>query len=180
MTCFKTLKITTLACAALTLAACVTETRYDWVQVPNPVPAKRAAAPTPAPAPAPAPAPTVDLAQDFIAWAGDRIYFDTDQSALRPEAKDTLDRQADWLRRHPDTQARIEGNADERGSTDYNQALGSRRAEAARAYLVDHGIAASRVSTASNGKAQPIDSGSGPDALARNRNARTIVIVAGK
>jgi peptidoglycan-associated lipoprotein len=111
--------------------------------------------------------------QDFIINAGDRVYFDLDQYTLRDEAKAVLDRQAQWLQRYPQVMIRIEGNADERGTREYNLALGSRRAESVRAYLATRGIPAGRMTTISYGKEMPIDPGSNEDAWAKNRNAHT-------
>ncbi len=149
--------------------------------------------PKPAPAPAPPPvaeaAPTTELppgapetpaartVQELLAAeAGDRVYFALDSDALDPEARDILQRQAEWLRARPGVNARIEGNADERGTREYNLALGARRAAAARQALVAGGVAASRVTTISFGKERPLDTASNEDAWARNRNAHTVVI----
>jgi peptidoglycan-associated lipoprotein len=160
---------------AMTLAvsACATTKEYDWVEVPgSPRPqivrevvVEQIVQPQP-----------VNLVRDFADRAGDRIYFDTDKSTLRPDAKDILDRQVEWLNQHPDVRVRLEGNADLRGSITYNQALGARRAQAARDYLVAHGIAAPRITSVSFGEDHPIESGEGAEALARNRNVRVILV----
>jgi peptidoglycan-associated lipoprotein len=113
--------------------------------------------------------------QDFVINAGDRVYFDTDQYTLRDDARGVLDRQAAWLQRYPQVMVRIEGNADERGTREYNLALGARRAESIRAYLASRGVAGGRVTTISYGKERPIDGGSGEDAWARNRNGHTAI-----
>jgi peptidoglycan-associated lipoprotein len=104
---------------------------------------------------------------------GDRVYFDTDEYTLRDDARALLDKQAQWLTQYPAVQIRIEGNADERGTREYNLALGGRRAESVRAYLSSRGIAASRITTISYGKERPIDAGTGEEAWAKNRNAHT-------
>ena len=103
----------------------------------------------------------------------DRVLFDTDRSALTADAEATLDRQAAWLQQNQRIAVQIAGNADERGTEEYNVALGQRRANAARDYLVSHGVQGSRISTISYGKDRPTALGSTPDAWAQNRNAIT-------
>ncbi len=114
--------------------------------------------------------------QDFVVNIGDRVYFDLDQYQIRPEAFARLDAQAQWLQRYPQVTIRIEGNADERGTREYNLALGARRAESVRNYLVDRGIPAGRIDTISYGKERPIAEGSNEAAWARNRNAHTAIV----
>jgi peptidoglycan-associated lipoprotein len=114
--------------------------------------------------------------QDFVVNVGDRIYFDLDSYEVRPEAYGRLDAQAQWLARYPGVRVRIEGNADERGTREYNLALGARRAESVRYYLVERGVAAGRIDTISYGKERPIAEGSNEDAWARNRNAHTAIV----
>jgi peptidoglycan-associated lipoprotein len=113
--------------------------------------------------------------QDFVINAGELVYFDTDSSSLRDDAHPVLDAQANWLRRYQAVRERIEGNCDERGTREYNFALGARRANAVRDYLVGRGVAAGRIQTVSYGKERPLDGGSNEDAWARNRNARTAI-----
>jgi peptidoglycan-associated lipoprotein len=113
--------------------------------------------------------------EDLVAQAGDRIFFDTDQSRVNEEARQILTRQADWLKRNAQVSVWIAGNCDERGTTEYNLALGQRRANVARDYLVAQGVARERMETISFGKDRPIDPGSSPDAWAKNRNAITSV-----
>ncbi len=115
-------------------------------------------------------------AQDFVVNVGDRIYFDLDSYSVRSEAFPRLDAQVAWLQRYPGVTVRIEGNADERGTREYNLALGARRAEAVRAYLVERGISAGRIDTISYGKESPIAAGSSEDSWARNRNAHTAIV----
>ena len=90
-------------------------------------------------------AATPGSAQDFVVNVGDRIYFDLDSYDVRPEAMPRLDAQAQWLQRYPGVTVRIEGNADERGTREYNLALAARRAEAVRTYLINRGIPAGRI-----------------------------------
>ncbi|MDF2900869.1 MAG: pal, partial [Phenylobacterium sp.] len=114
--------------------------------------------------------------QDFVVNIGDRIYFDLDSYQVRPEAFPRLDAQVAWLQRYPGVTVRIEGNADERGTREYNLALGSRRANSVREHLVSRGVAPSRISTVSFGKERPIDPGTTEEAFQRNRNARTAIV----
>jgi peptidoglycan-associated lipoprotein len=114
--------------------------------------------------------------QDFVINVTDRIFFEVDQYEVRDEAAAILERQAAWLNRYPAVQVRIEGNADERGTREYNLALGSRRATAVRDYLVGLGVSPSRISTVSFGKERPVDPGADDEAFRRNRNARTAII----
>jgi peptidoglycan-associated lipoprotein len=114
--------------------------------------------------------------QDFVINVGDRVYFDFDQATIRTDAGPVLSAQADWLRRYPEIRVRIEGNADERGTREYNFALGARRADAVRDFLVAHGVAPGRIATISYGKEQPIDGGHDESAWAKNRNAHTAIV----
>ena len=114
--------------------------------------------------------------QDFVVNVGDRVYFDLDSYSVRPEAQPRLDAQAAWLSRYPQVTIRIEGNADERGTREYNLALGARRAEAVRTYLIQRGVPAGRIDTISFGKERPIAEGSSEAAWAQNRNAHTAIV----
>lgn len=109
---------------------------------------------------------------------GHRVFFGFDQYNLRPDAQETLRRQADFLLRPENMgiRIRIAGNCDERGTREYNLALGERRANAAKAYLVGLGVDASRITTISFGKERPIDPRSTPAAWAKNRNATTTIM----
>jgi peptidoglycan-associated lipoprotein len=122
------------------------------------------------------PAVPESLAKAFAEQAGDRVFFAFDSYDLDAEARAVLERQAAWLRAHPQVRALINGNADERGTREYNLALGARRAEAARAYLAVRGVAAGRLETMSYGKERPIDPRSSEEGWARNRNAQTVLI----
>ncbi|HQT76168.1 MAG: peptidoglycan-associated lipoprotein [Rhodospirillales bacterium 20-64-7] len=113
--------------------------------------------------------------EDLVQSVGDRIFFNTDSSSLSPQAMATLDRQAAWLQQYPQVNVWVAGNCDERGTEEYNLALGQRRANADREYLVAHGIARTRIETISYGKSRPIDAASTPQAWAQNRNAITSV-----
>ena len=113
--------------------------------------------------------------EDLVQSAGDRVFFDTDRSSLNQQATTTLDRQSSWLQQYPQVNIWIAGNCDERGTEEYNLALGQRRANADRDYLVAHGINRGRIETISYGKSRPIDAASTPEAWAQNRNAITSV-----
>ncbi len=113
--------------------------------------------------------------QDFVINVGDRVYFDFDQYGVRADAQPILGAQAAWLNRYPAVAVRIEGNCDERGTREYNLALGARRASSARDFLVSHGVDPARITTISYGKERPIDPGEGEDAWAKNRNAHTAI-----
>jgi peptidoglycan-associated lipoprotein len=106
---------------------------------------------------------------------GSRVYFATDKSDITPEARRSLERQAEWLKRYPNVTVTIEGHCDERGTREYNLALGERRATSVKNVLVALGIPANRVSTISYGKERPAVVGSTEQAWAQNRRGVTIV-----
>lgn len=99
------------------------------------------------------------------------VYFDYDQSVLTPEAQDILRRKAVWMQTTPDVKAIVEGHCDERGTTEYNLALGDRRAQSVKVFLEDLGIDGTRMSTISYGEEQPIDPGNNEEAWVKNRRA---------
>ncbi len=113
--------------------------------------------------------------EDMVVNVGDRVFFALDKSDLGTEAQATLDRQAAWLKKYPSTKITLEGHCDERGTREYNLALGERRATAAKNYLVAAGISAARVNTISYGKERPAVVGSTDEAWAQNRRAVTVV-----
>ena len=113
--------------------------------------------------------------QDLAATAGDRIFFAFDSAEISSEAQRILQRQADWLRRYPNVSVTLEGHCDERGTREYNLALGERRAQAARNVLIALGIPGTRMSTISYGKERPAVPGSSEDAYGQNRRAVTVV-----
>ena len=112
---------------------------------------------------------------DLAANVGDRVFFDFNSYSVRPDARATLDRQAAWLKRYPQLSVVIEGHADERGTREYNLALGDRRANSVRDYLASQGIPSSRVRTVSFGKERPLALGSNEEAWAQNRRGMTVV-----
>lgn len=113
--------------------------------------------------------------EDLVANVGDRVFYPLDGSTLSGEARATLDRQAGWLSRYPQTSIQVAGNCDERGTEEYNLALGQRRASAARDYLVARGVSSARISTISYGENRPTALGSDDQAWSQNRNAITSV-----
>ena len=114
---------------------------------------------------------------DLVAKAGsDVVYFGTDEYALDAASKATLTAQAKWLIANPSVRASIEGHCDERGTREYNQALGERRANSARDYLLSQGVPAARLLVTSWGKEKPVASGSSEEDWAQNRRAATVVI----
>jgi peptidoglycan-associated lipoprotein len=113
--------------------------------------------------------------EDLAKNVGDRVFFAFDKAALSSDDKATLDRQAAWLGKFPTVNVQIAGNCDERGTEEYNIALGQRRANAARDYLVARGTADGRITTISYGKDRPVATGSDEEAWRQNRNAITSV-----
>ena len=114
--------------------------------------------------------------EDLVQNVGDRVFFDFNQSTLRPDGQTTLDRQAAWLMRYPQVKVQVAGNCDDRGTEEYNLALGSRRANATRDYLVAKGVDPSRITTISYGKDRPVALGDNEEAWAQNRNTITSVL----
>lgn len=117
--------------------------------------------------------------QDFTVNVGDRIFFDTDSSAIRADAQATLDRQAQWLAQYPTYKIVIEGHADERGTRVYNLALGARRAAATREYLIARGVPGNRLQTISFGKERPVAVCDDISCWSQNRRAVTAISGAG-
>lgn len=114
--------------------------------------------------------------EDFRVSVGDRVFFGYDRFDLTPEARAVLERQAAWLRQYPNVRVLIAGNCDERGTREYNLALGARRAAAVRDYLASLGVAANRMETVSYGKERPIDPRSNEEAWSVNRNGHTNIV----
>lgn len=112
---------------------------------------------------------------DLSTNVGDRVFFGTDSSTVDSEGQATLERQSNWLKQYSNVNVVIEGHADERGTREYNIALGERRATAAKNYLVGLGVPASRVSTISYGKERPAVQGSDESAWSQNRRAVTVI-----
>src|SRR3954469_11388584 len=113
--------------------------------------------------------------QDFVVNVGDRVFFESDQTDLSPQAIATLDKQVQWLQTYNRYAFTIEGHADERGTREYNIALGARRAQSVRSYFVSHGIDASRMRTISYGKERPVAVCNDISCWSQNRRAVTVL-----
>lgn len=155
--------------SALALAGCASKPK----ELPPQPQTVDSTAPTPTPS-----GPIPGSNADFLAQMQGRnvIYFDTDKFDIDADDANALRTQAQWLQRYPNKRATIEGHCDERGTRDYNIALGERRANAAKNYLVSLGIDAGRLTTVSYGKERPVALGSNESAWAQNRRAATITI----
>ena len=115
-----------------------------------------------------------DTVEYLASGVPDRVFFATNESVLTTASRDTLRKQASWLRKNSDINVVLEGHADERGTREYNLALGERRANAAKDYLLTYGISSDRISVISYGKERPVDSGSNPLAWSKNRRSVTV------
>ena len=170
-----------MAPAALTAAALLAGCASHPKAGPPPAPLAHNEAPLPPPPAARAPSgnisgrPLPGSVQDFVIDVGDRVYFDLNEYSIRPDAQPVLAAQAAWLNRYGAVEVRIEGNCDERGTREYNLALGARRAHSVRDFLASHGVNPARITTISYGKERPIDPGEGEEAWAKDRNAHTAI-----
>lgn len=166
-----------VATAALAIAGCARN--RDAAQTAGTTPAQSGTADPSATGSADGGVGTTDVAAsraDFIARAGsDTIYFNTDRSDLDDPGRATLDAQAAWLSANPNVRVTLEGHADERGTREYNIALGERRANAVRDYLTARGVSATRMEVISYGKERPVATGSDEGAWAQNRRAVTVL-----
>ena len=115
-----------------------------------------------------------DTVEYLASGVPDRVFFATNESILTTRSRDTLRKQATWLRKNSEITVVLEGHADERGTREYNLALGERRANAAKDYLMTYGVSANRISVISYGKERPVDSGSNPLAWSKNRRSVTV------
>lgn len=160
------MKLFGLMAATLLVAGCETDTVADDTT--------SGAGETVAPVAA-APVDKMDPQEDLVLNVGDRIFFDFDKSSLRPDAIDQLNGQADWLKANGGVTVVLEGHADERGTREYNLALGDRRATSATQYLRSMGIDRGRLETISYGKERPAVLGSNEEAWGQNRRAVMVV-----
>ena len=115
-----------------------------------------------------------DTVEYLASGVPDRVFFATNESILTTRSRETLRKQATWLRANSEITVVLEGHADERGTREYNLALGERRANAAKDYLMTYGVSANRISVISYGKERPVDSGSNPLAWSKNRRSVTV------
>ncbi|MBA4764524.1 MAG: peptidoglycan-associated lipoprotein Pal [Erythrobacter sp.] len=162
---------TVMLTSALALAAC-------QKKAPEEIPPPPAETTTPTPTPTSS-GPAVGSMEHFmqaVGQANTTVYFDTDRYNIDAEDSAKLQTQAQYFNQYPDVRFTIEGHADERGTREYNLALGERRANAAKNYLVSLGIPASRIRTVSYGKERPVALGSNEAAWAQNRRAATVTI----
>jgi len=178
----RTLSLSVLATATLALAACASN------PTPEPPPTPTASTTTTVTAPpvvtppepprvTPPAGPAAGSKADFAVKATDRVYFDYDAYNLDSDDQRSLASQVAWLKQFPSTRVEVQGHADERGTRDYNIALGERRAQSVKSYLVAQGIAENRIQTISFGKDKPLDPGHDEAAWARNRNAYSNIVV---
>ncbi len=167
-----TVRLALIGLTAAALAACASHPK-PAPEAPPPPPPPPAPAPPPPPAPPPENRVLPGSVQDFVVNVGDHVYFDFDKYTVRDDALSILAAQANWLNRYTPVQVMIEGNCDERGTREYNLALGARRANSVREFLVAHGVDPARIHTISYGKERPLDPGTGEDAWQHNRNAHT-------
>ena len=151
---FKNTFLVILAC--LVLSACATQKKVDTGQMQGDV------------------YTGTDTVKYLASGVPDRVFFATNESVLTTASRDTLRKQASWMRKNSDLNFVIEGHADERGTREYNLALGERRANAAKDYLMTYGIASNRLSVISYGKERPVDSGSNPLSWSKNRRSVTV------
>ena len=115
-----------------------------------------------------------DTVEYLASGVPDRVFFATNESILTTRSRETLRKQATWLRENSGISVVLEGHADERGTREYNLALGERRANAAKDYLMTYGVSANRISVISYGKERPVDSGSNPLSWSKNRRSVTV------
>ena len=149
-------KILLVAFASIVLTACATTKKADTGQMQGDV------------------YTGTDTIEYLATGVPDRVFFATNKSVLTTAARDTLRKQAAWMRKKADLTFTIEGHADERGTREYNLALGERRANAAKDYLMTYGISGDRLSVISYGKERPVNSGSTPLAWSQNRRSVTV------
>lgn len=168
------LTTTLLMATALVATAACSKKRPEVLP---PAPGEAPAATTPTPGAPPTDGVTPGSAADFRrSITSDTVNFALDQSDVDATARAILDTQAEWLNRYPNVRVTLEGHADERGTREYNLALGERRANAAKNYLAAKGISASRITTISYGKERPVALGSDEESWAQNRRAVTVAV----
>jgi peptidoglycan-associated lipoprotein len=167
----KKIALAITVCSAIALSACSKKPPEELPPAPQNTS-------TPAPPPSRPTGPVPGSQEHFrqIMAGRDTIYFDTDMFNIDAQDQAALREQANYLAQFPNVRATVEGHADERGTREYNLALGERRANAAKNYLVSLGVSADRLSVVSYGKERPVDVGSNEQAWARNRRAVTVVM----
>jgi len=166
-------KFLTFVAAAFLLAACGTASEESGGAAGGGSTAGTSTAT--APSVAAIPGPTPGTQEHLVANVGDRVFFDFDKSDLRPDARASVESLAVWLNNYPAVTLTVEGHADERGTREYNLALGDRRANSVRDYLAALGVSANRLSTISYGKERPAVLGSNDESWAQNRRGVFVV-----
>ena len=162
--------------SALLLAGACTSRPEAVATAPPPAPPPAAPAPAPLPpAPPPPRGPIPGSAEDFRVNVGDTVHFGYDQYSIQETDRATLQKQATWLAQYPNVRVTVEGHADERGTREYNLALGARRANAVKEYLVSLGVSTARVDTISYGKERPMCTESNEACWGQNRRGITVV-----
>ncbi len=157
----------------LLIAGCAgSKKKSEPIAQPEPLPPAPVVEPAPAP---PTPQPTPAPAPPKMALVLKTVYFDFDKSDLRPDARRTLEENVQVLQAYPNVKVLLEGHCDERGTVEYNLALGDRRANSVRAFLVSRGILGSRISTVSYGKERPVDPRRTEEAYAKNRRVEFVL-----
>jgi len=149
------LVVLAFACGTMLMMSSCAKKQIGTGEAARPAAAAAPSAPAPAPAPAAPSTKGVDMAQDVRAFEAEGIYFDYDKSEIKADAKAILEKKAAWLRANPSYKVKIEGNCDDRGTNDYNLALGDRRAKSAQKFLNALGISMDRMSTISYGEEKP-------------------------
>ena len=165
-------KVLSMFAALLLLAACETPTEETTASTSTATESTGAAAPPPAPEPV---GIQPGSQEDLIDKVGDRVFFDFDRYDLKPEGRSSVEALAAWLNSFPAVTLTLEGHADERGTREYNLALGERRANAVKDYLIALGINAGRLTTISYGEERPAVPGSYEEAWAQNRRSQFVV-----
>lgn len=163
-------KAAAFALVAVMVAACATKKTETVTETTTPPPVVTQPAPPPV-----STGPVPGSLDDFRVTVGERVFFGYDRFDLSPEARATLEKQAAWLRRYSNVRVLLAGSADERGTREYNLALGARRAASAKEYLVSLGVPAARIETVSYGKERPLAVCSEESCFAQNRRAVTVI-----
>jgi peptidoglycan-associated lipoprotein len=167
------IKFLSIAAALLLVAACATESTDEGKSAGAGNSKSKAASSAPGSSGSAVSAPSAGSAEEFIT-IGDRVYFDFNKAEVRTSDAATLNEQAVWLKKYPSITIVVEGHCDERGTREYNLALGERRANAVKEYLMSRGISANRVQTISYGKERPAVLGSNDSAWQQNRRGVSI------
>ncbi|MRR33434.1 peptidoglycan-associated lipoprotein Pal [bacterium] len=172
-----------LCCGAFAVAGCAKKETVKKDETPAPPAAATTETAQPAPVPAPVPVAQEPVVKEEVVKSTgealqpfETIYFDLDSYVLRQDARDILAKNAQWMLKNPAEKVRLEGNCDERGSDEYNLALGEKRAKAALSYLLTLGVNQASVSTISYGKEKPVDPGHDEAAWAKNRRVDFVIV----